>query len=381
VYAKERYEPDDDITTVLFVYGPGFADLANRSEVREASRSSLGSRLRSASEKTTGNDMHRALRLLVVLSGLAAIALLSGSIAAADWPSRPVTIVVPFGAGGNTDMMARLAAQHLSAKFGQSFVVENRPGAGGALGTGQVAAAAPDGYLLLFAASSMIVLTPQLQKLNFDPMTQLVPITNVGIGTQMIAIKRALPAETLPQFIAYAKANPGKLNFTVAGTQNISHLAPVLLFARAGIELVMVPAKSEPQAVSDLISGQVDLYFGNSSALLPHVNNDKLRLIAVGTAQRIAAAPDIPSVAETLPGFEFSSWNGFLAPAGTPEPIITAIRNEVTALAKSPEISDRLSKLGIVPGGLPKEATEAVFKKDFESFAAAIKAAGIEPAK
>jgi tripartite-type tricarboxylate transporter receptor subunit TctC len=197
----------------------------------------------------------------------------------------------------------------------------------------------------------------------------------------MIAIKRALPAETLPQFIAYAKANPGKLNFTVAGTQNISHLAPVLLFARAGIELVMVPAKSEPQAVSDLISGQVDLYFGNSSALLPHVNNDKIRLIAVGTAQRIAAAPDIPSVAETLPGFEFSSWNGFLAPAGTPEPIITAIRNEVTALAKSPEISDRLSKLGIVPGGLPKEATEAVFKKDFESFAAAIKAAGIEPAK
>jgi len=276
-------------------------------------------------------------------------------------------------------MMARLAAQHLSGKFGQSFVVENRPSAGGALGTGQVAAAAPDGYTLLFAASSMIVLTPQLQKLNFDPMEQLVPITNVGIGTQMIAIKRALPAKTLPEFIAYAKANPGKLNFTVAGTQNISHLAPVLLFTRAGINLVMVPAKSEPQAVSDLISGHADLYFGNSSALLPHVNNDKIRLIAVATAQRIAAAPDVPSVAETLPGFEFSSWNGFLAPAGTPEPIITAIRNEVSALAKLPEISDWLSKLGIVPGGLPKEETKAVFKKDFESFAAAIKAAGIEP--
>jgi tripartite-type tricarboxylate transporter receptor subunit TctC len=323
--------------------------------------------------------MHRALRLLIVLSGLAGIALVSAPIVAADWPSRPVTIVVPFGAGGNTDMMARLAAQHLSAKFGQSFVVENRPSAGGALGTGQVAAAAPDGYTLLFAASSMIVLTPQLQKLNFDPMEQLVPITNVGIGTQMIAIKRALPAKTLPEFIAYAKANPGKLNFTVAGTQNISHLAPVLLFARAGISLVMVPAKSEPQAISDLISGQVDFYFGNSSALLPHVNNDKIRLIAVATAQRITAAPDVPSVAETLPGFEFSSWNGFLAPAGTPEPIITTIRTEVTAFAKSPEISDRLSKLGIVPGGLPKEATEAIFKKDFQSFAAAIKAAGIEP--
>ena len=323
--------------------------------------------------------MHRALRLLVVLSALAGIALVSEPIVAADWPSRPVTMVVPFGAGGNTDMMARLAAQHLSAKFGQSFVVENRPSAGGALGTGQVAAAAPDGYTLLFAASSMIVLTPQLQKLNFDPMEQLVPITNVGIGTQMIAIKRALPAKTLPEFIAYAKANPGKLNFTVAGTQNISHLAPVLLFARAGISLVMVPAKSEPQAISDLISGQADLYFGNSSALLPHVDNDKIRLIAVATAQRITAAPNVPSVAETLPGFEFSSWNGFLAPTGTPEPIITAIGTEVTAFAKSPEISDRLSKLGIVPGGLPKEATEAIFKKDFQSFAAAIKAAGIEP--
>jgi tripartite-type tricarboxylate transporter receptor subunit TctC len=325
--------------------------------------------------------MHRGLRLPVILSALAAIVTLFAPVAAADWPSRPVTIIVPFGAGGNTDMMARLAAQHLSAKFGQSFVVENRPSAGGALATGQVATAAPDGYTLLFAASSMIVLTPQLQKLNFDPMKQLVPITNMGIGTQMVAIKRSLPPKTLPEFIAYAKGNPGKLNFTVAGTQNISHLAPVLLFARAGIDLVMVPTKSEPQAVSDLISGQVDLYFGNSSALLPHVDNDKIRLIAVGTAQRIAAAPDIPAVAETLPGFEFSSWNGFLAPAGTPDQIVTSIRNEVTAFAKSPEISERLSKLGIVPGGLPKEATEAIFKKDFESFAAAIKAAGIGPPK
>ena len=188
-----------------------------------------------------------------------------------------------------------------------------------------------------------------------------------------------MPVKTLPEFIAYAKANPGKLNFAVAGTQNISHLAPVLLFSRAGIELVMVPAKSEPQAVSDLVSGQVDLYFGNSSALLPQINNDKIRLLAVGTAQRIAAAPDIPAVAETLPGFEFSSWNGFSAPAGTPEPIITALRDEITAFAKSPEISERLTRLGIVPGGLTKEQTEAVFKKDAESFAAAIKAAGIEP--
>ncbi len=321
--------------------------------------------------------MHDRRRWFAACAAVAALFAWAGSAGAADWPTHPVTIVVPFGAGGNTDMMARLAAQRLSAKFGQSFVVENRPGAGGALGTGQVATAAPDGYTLLFSASANITLTPQVQKLNFDPRKQLVPITNVGTGTQVIAIKASLPPKTLPEFIAYAKANPGKLNFTVAGTQNISHLAPVLLFARAGVNLVMVPAKSEPQAISDLVAGQVDLYFGNTSSLLPQVGTGKIRLLAVGTAKRIAAAPDIPAVAETLPGFEFASWNGLSAPVGTPEPIIAAIRAEITAMTKSPEIAERLTKLGIVPGGLTKEECEAVFKKDWESFAAAIKAAGI----
>ena len=194
-----------------------------------------------------------------------------------------MTVIVPFGAGGNTDMMARLGAQHLTAKLGQTFVIENKPSAGGALGTGQVATAAPDGYTLLFSASANINLTPQVQKLTFDPVKQLVPITNMGTGTQIMAIKRSLPVTTLPEFIAYAKANPGKLNFTVAGTQNISHLAPVLLFARAGIDLVMIPAKAGPQAVSDLIAGQVDVYFGNASELLPHINSDKIRLLVAGT--------------------------------------------------------------------------------------------------
>ena len=324
--------------------------------------------------------MHRALNLPVALFALA-IAALATSAQAADWPTRPVTVLVPFGAGGNTDMMARLAAVHLSTKLGQSFVVENRPSAGGALATSQVATAAPDGYTLLFSASSVVVLTPQLQKLGFDPMKQLVPLTNVGTGTQMIAIKRSLPILNLPELIAYAKANPGKLNFTVAGTQNISHLAPVLLFARAGIDLVMVPQRAEPPAIADLIAGQVDLYFGNSSSLLPHINSDKIRLIAVGTAKRIPAAPDIPAVAETIPGFEFSSWNGFFAPAGTPEPVVKALRDEITAFARSSEISEKLSKLGIVPGGIPVDQTEAVFKQDFAAYAAAIKAAGITPAQ
>jgi tripartite-type tricarboxylate transporter receptor subunit TctC len=305
------------------------------------------------------------------------LAVLSLPGQAADWPVRPVTVVVPLAAGGNSDMMARLAAQHLTDKLGQNFIVENRPSAGGAIATAQVAAAPPDGYTLLFTPSSMLLLTPLLQKLAFDPGKQLVPVTNVGTGAQVIAIKRELPARTLPEFLAYARAHPGTLNFAVAGTQNISHLAPVLLFARAGVNLVMVPAKGEAQAIADLISGQVDLYFGNASQLLPHAGSDRIRLLAVGTAQRIAAAPDLPTVAETFPGLVFSSWNGFVVPAGTPDETVDAIRREIIALARSPEAAQRLTKLGIVPGGQSKGEVAATFASDREMFVAAVKAAGI----
>jgi tripartite-type tricarboxylate transporter receptor subunit TctC len=305
------------------------------------------------------------------------LAVLSLPGQAADWPVRPVTVVVPLAAGGNTDMMARLAAQHLTDKLGQTFIVENRPSAGGAIATAQVAAAPPDGYTLLFTPSSMLLLTPLLQKLSFDPGKQLVPVTNVGTGAQVIAIKRELPARTLPEFLAYARGHPGTLNFAVAGTQNISHLAPVLLFARAGVNLVMVPAKGEAQAIADLISGQVDLYFGNASQLLPHAGSDRIRLLAVGTTQRIAAAPDLPTVAETFPGLVFSSWNGFVVPSGTPDEIVDARRREIIALSRSPEVAQRLTKLGIVPGGQSKEEVAATFASDREMFVAAVKAAGI----
>jgi tripartite-type tricarboxylate transporter receptor subunit TctC len=305
------------------------------------------------------------------------LAVLSLPGQAADWPVRPVTVVVPLAAGGNTDMMARLAAQHLTDKLGQTFIVENRPSAGGAIATAQVAAAPPDGYTLLFTPSSMLLLTPLLQKLSFDPGKQLVPVTNVGTGAQVIAIKRELPARTLPEFLAYARGHRGTLNFAVAGTQNISHLAPVLLFARAGVNLVMVPAKGEAQAIADLISGQVDLYFGNASQLLPHAGSDRIRLLAVGTTQRIAAAPDLPTVAETFPGLVFSSWNGFVVPSGTPDEIVDALRREIIALSRSPEVAQRLTKLGIVPGGQSKEEVAATFASDREMFVAAVKAAGI----
>jgi tripartite-type tricarboxylate transporter receptor subunit TctC len=318
------------------------------------------------------------LHLKVLFSVLLTLGMLDLPVRADDWPTRPVTIVVPFGAGGNTDMMARLAAQDLSQKFGQNFIVENRPSPGGVLGVREVVQAQPDGYTLLFCASSMITLTPQVENIEFDPMKQLVPITNVGTGAQVMAIKRSLPATNLAEFLSYAKANPGKLNFSTAGIQNLSEFLPVRLFKITGVDLVMVPARAEPQAISDLMGGVTDVYFGNASSLLPLAKNDQIRLIAVSTPQRLAAAPDLPTVAETVPDFQSASWNGFLAPAGTPASIVTAIRSEVSDLVKRDEVAQRLASLGIVPGGMSQDQIEAMFQNEHETFAGVIKILGIQ---
>ena len=314
---------------------------------------------------------------VTALAAFTVTAIVSTQAYAADWPTKPVTIYVTTAAGGNTDMMARMAADHLTVKFGKPFVVENRPSAGGAQASGAVATAAPDGYSVLFTPISAVLLAPLVQKMSFDPDKSLTPVTNVGTGSQVIAVKRSLPANDLAEFLAYAKANPGKLNFAAAGTNNLSHLAPLLLFKLAGAEVVMVPSRGEPQAISDLMSGSVDFYFGNTSVLLAQREHPAIKLLAVGTAERVPAAPDIPTASETLPGFVFASWNGFLVPNGTPEAIIEKLRDAVKEMVNKPEISDRLNKLGIIPGGQTKEQVAAVFASDRKNYAEAVKAAGI----
>lgn len=306
----------------------------------------------------------------------AAFAALAGPVAAQEWPARSVSILVPTAAGGNTDIMARFAAEHLNKKFGQPFVVQNKPSAGGVLTSREVGQADPDGYTMLFAPNSMILLTPLVQSVPFEPDQLLEPVTNVGTGSQVVAVKNSLPVTTLSEFFAHAKANPGKLNYTTGGVNNISHLGPVLMFKRAGVELAHVAARGEPQAVTDLIGGSVDFYFGNASVLL---NSDltKIRLLAVGTASRLAAAPQLPTIAETLPGFEFASWNGFFVPRNTPEAVTSRLRAAIVELVGTDEMKKKLIGLGIVPGGQTKAEVEAVFRKDRESFAEAVKAAGI----
>jgi tripartite-type tricarboxylate transporter receptor subunit TctC len=311
------------------------------------------------------------------LAALAATMIAAAPAHATDWPTKTVTIYVTTAAGGNTDMMARLAAEHLTTKFGKPFVVENRPSAGGVQASGAVVNAAPDGYSLLFTPSSAILLAPLVQKMNFDPDKSLTPVTNVGTGSQVIAVKRSLPINNLAEFLAYAKAHPGKLNFAAAGTNNLSHLAPLLLFKRAGAEVVMVPSRGESAAIADLIAGNVDFYFGNTSVLLAQREHPAIRLLAVGTAERVASAPDIPTASETLPGFVFASWNGFLVPNGTPDAIVDKLRDAIATWVKTPEISARLNKLGIIPGGQSKEQVATAFANDRKNLAEAVKAAGI----
>jgi tripartite-type tricarboxylate transporter receptor subunit TctC len=313
------------------------------------------------------------------LAASIATAIVAAPAHATDWPVKPVTIYVTTAAGGNTDLMARMAAEHLTAKLGKPFVVENRPSAGGAQASGAVVNAAPDGYSLLFTPSSAILLAPLVQKMSFDPDKSLTPVTNVGTGSQVIAVKRSLPVSNLAELLAYAKQNPGKLNFAAAGTNNISHLAPLLLFKLAGAEVVMVPSRGEPQAIADLMAGNVDFYFGNTSVLLAQREHPAIRLLAVGTAERVPSAPDLPTASETLPGFVFASWNGFLVPNGTPEAIIEKLRDTVTAMVRTPEVSARLIGLGILPGGQTREQVAAAFASDRRNFAEAVKAAGIAP--
>jgi tripartite-type tricarboxylate transporter receptor subunit TctC len=288
-------------------------------------------------------------------------------------------VIVPFGAGGNTDMMARLATQRLTAKFGQTFVVENRPSAGGALGTGQVATAAPDGYTLLFSASANINLTPQLQKLSFDPQKQLVPITNMGTGTQMIAIKRSLPVKTLPEFIAYAKANPGKINVGSFGARTVAHLGIELLKSSTGIDVVHVPYRGSAPLTSDLLSGRIQAGVDALPNVLPHARSGSYRALAVLAPQRTPALPDVPTVGETIKGYEVSTWSGIGVPKGTPEAIVERLNRETNAGLRDPGVTSRLAQVGAIPIIESPAGMRARIAADTEKWAKVIKAAGIQP--
>ena len=235
---------------------------------------------------------------------------------ATDWPTRSVTVVVGYAAGGNTDVMARMASKTLSEELKQSFVVDNRVGAGGAIAATYAAQAAPDGYTLFFAASPQIAIVPQIQKVNYDPKKDFAPVSIFGTGPFILGISSSIPAKTLAEFVAYAKTR--KINYGSSGAGSVAHLAAALFVARAGLDAVHVPFRGSGQVTAALLGGQIDMFFGNASEIIPQAESGKVRILGVAAPQRMKQLPNVPTISETYPGMSLTSWNGFLVPAKTP---------------------------------------------------------------
>lgn len=294
---------------------------------------------------------------------------------ATDWPTKTVTVVVPFAAGGNTDVMARMASSRLSSELKQGFVVENRVGAAGALAATYVAQAAPDGYTLLFGAAPQIAVVPRIQKVNYDPLKDLVPVSVFGTGPFILAINAGIPAKTMQEFVAYGKGR--KLNYGSGGTGSIGHLSGALFVARAGLDSVHVPFKGGGPAMQALVGGQIDMYFGNASEIIPHAESGKVRILGVATDKRMQQLPNVPTISELYPNFALNSWNGFLAPAKTPQAIVDKLAQHVIAAARDPAIIAQLTKLGIEANGTTPAEFVAQIAREQPQFDAAIKAANM----
>jgi len=304
-------------------------------------------------------------------------ALASAHAQATDWPARPVTVVVGYAAGGNTDVMARMASKTLSEDLKQSFVVDNRIGARGATAATHVAQAAPDGYTLFFAASPQIAIVPQVQKVSYDPKKDFAPVSIFGAGPFILGINSSIPAKTLAEFVAYAKTR--KINYGSSGAGSVAHLAAALLVARAGLDAVHIPFRGSGQVTAALLGGQIDMFFGNASDLVPHADSGKVTLLGVATPQRMKQLANVPTISETYPNMSLTSWNGFLVPAKTPREIVNKLAKHVIAAARDPANVAQLTALGIEPNGTTPEEFVAQINREQPQFDAAIKAANLKP--
>jgi len=290
--------------------------------------------------------------LLLIAAMFAAVP----SVVAQPYPSRPVRVIVAFTAGGTTDILARGIGTQLAEKLGQPFVVENRPGAGGNLGTELAVKAAPDGYTLIVNSVGPIAVNPTLyRKLGYNPLTDLVPIVQIAEVPNVLVVHPSLPVKSVEEFVAYAKANPGKLNYASNGNGSSAQLAAVLYESMAGVRMMHVPYKGVAAALVDVMSGEVQLMFGTLVAIIPHIKAGRLRALAVTGRQRSPLLPDVPTLAESgLPGYEAGSWYGILAPAGTPGAIVARLNAEINNAIHQPEVRERLAAEGAeVLGGTP----------------------------
>ncbi|HEY8579711.1 MAG TPA: tripartite tricarboxylate transporter substrate binding protein [Beijerinckiaceae bacterium] len=323
----------------------------------------------------------RRLSRLLALAALSLTAPLSATAQEPAWPARTVTIVVPYPAGGNTDMMARLAGEFLAKRFGQGFVVENRPAGNGAVAAAQIAQAPADGHTLFFAAAVQMIILPMMRQVNYDPQADFTPVSIFGAGPFALGVHKSVPAETLDEFLAFAKASGRKIDVASAGSGGIAHLAAALLAKKAGFEPVFVPYRGGGPAANALAAGDVHAYFGNASEMITLAEGGGVKVIAVSSAQPIPQLPRAVTVASRFPGFDLTSWNGFLVAKNTPKPIVDKLQEGVAAAARDPVIAQRLTSLGVQPMGSTAEEFARVLETERPLFAAAVEAAGLEPAK
>jgi tripartite-type tricarboxylate transporter receptor subunit TctC len=286
---------------------------------------------------------------LHLAAGAAALAVVTRVARAQTYPARPVKIIVSFAAGGPTDILARLTAQWLSERLGQQFVVENRPGGGGNIGTEAVVRASPDGYTLLMAGGNNAINATLYDKLNFNFIRDIAPVATIIRAPQILVVNPSVPAKSVPEFIAYAKANPGKIHMASGGTGTPPHLAGELFKMMAGVDLIHVPYRGNGPAFNDLIGGQVQVMFPSPVGLLEYIQAGKLRALAVTTATRSDALPDIPTMAEFVPGYEASGWFGVGAPRNTPSEIIDKLNKEINAGLADPKMQAWLADFGGTP--------------------------------
>lgn len=298
------------------------------------------------------------------------------------WPNRPVRVIVPLTAGGAADILARLVTEHLQSRFGKPFVVENRPGAGGAIGMEAVARAAPDGHTVGMGNIAANAILPALQRgrLPYRPVEDFAPITLVAITPSVLVINpRKVPVTDLPGLISYLRANPGRLNYGSSGVGTTLHLGMEMLLLAAGATATHIPFRGSSEMITQLVSGQVDLAIDGFPTAMPHVQAGRLRALAVPTPERLPFAPDLPAVAEVLPGVGLSPWHGLMAPAGTPDAIVQPVSEEIGILLRRLEVVERLAGLGMIAAPSTPAAFRQLMVAEEARFRDVIAQTGITP--
>ena len=295
------------------------------------------------------------------------------------YPTKPIRLINPFPPGGGASIIGRVIAQELTERLGQSVVFDNHGGAGGVIGMEIAARAAPDGYTITMSTASTITIHPLLSKVPFDPIKDFAPVSHVSNVPLLLVVHPAVAAKSTREFIALLKAQPGKLNFASSGKGTISHLAGELFKNSAGVSMVHVPFRGGGPALVDVLGGQIQINFANILSSLPHVKGGRLRALAVTSAKRSSAIPDLPTVAESaLPGYEVVQWNGVLAPARVPAAIIVRLNNEIERILALPDIKSRLATDGADPAGGSPERFGVFIRADIDKWAKVIKAANVQ---